>query len=1078
MESLDSSINLETRRMELRGVIRLAGEVIAQYWPMRTFVHHNPLHSLEYLPFEETVRRGKQFMGGNGYLPGHLYRDYLKSGRIQSSHLDAALKPLVHDKHLDIGSRTVTHGDVLRACLEEGLCTPVMEPLDDQLPDPANELIDRIAARLEPVLTFPDLRERIRTIAEGDQAALGRWLTLSHWCDDTLGTQIVQQINDQLIKWCEAYLDEGHATWTMPGREKGLYGAWKALAVHEWSPCGIVDSSKKISQLPEHPEDALLESLNALGIPTALRQDYLSLQLTALPGWAGFIKWRAEERDYPWQQAYPVGLVKFLAIRLWYARELVQQACREELGIEGRYDAVTAYIQTQPEEHYLRRQRVAGCLPALYAEEVDRLAHQKGDGWKTLLARYRAEVVPRQEAAARRGAAKKLLALARSLEIDATQFADCSPPNLKQMVDWMEAFPESDHGPVWLKAFEAGYQEQLLATLARAQAVSRSASQGPAENQAGRPLSQSVFCIDVRSEPFRRHLESTGAHETYGFAGFFAAFIRYRAWGKEHDTEQFPVIMRAKNEVREVPRSFLDHTLSKHASRTRMVHAGHTLLHDLKENVITPYVMVESLGWFYSLPIFGKTLLPLLYRRWTALLRRLFVPSLATTLTVDKLAPAETADMLAAEQQATVRHALQERTGVRSSRITPELVEALRQRALSGEDDPEPPLTQAATEAGLSSEVLTSFIAALRQHHGINQRASSRQKERITRTGFTLEEQAVTVETALRMMGLTKHFARLVLICGHGSTSDNNPFESALDCGACGGNQGNPNARVLATMANNQNVRERLSKIGLNIPSDTHFLAGQVDTTTDEVQLFDLEDAPPTHRIDIARLVEDLKKTTRLTNQERCTRFPDVATTLSVQGAASHVRGRSVDWSQIRPEWGLSGNSAFIVGPRDLTKALDLTGRVFLHSYNYREDPSNRLLDVILTGPQVVAQWINMEHYFSAVDNEVYGAGSKIYHNVVGRIGIMSGPWSDLRLGLARQTVMNGDVPYHEPMRLLTVVAAPRERIEKLIARHETLDQYYRNEWVHLVALEPEEGILYRYRPTGEWVRIDVVTGS
>ena len=1078
MESLDSSINIETRRMELRGMIRLAGEVIAQYWPMRTFVHHNPLHSLEYLPFEETVRRGKQFMGGNGYLSGHLYRHYLKAGRIQSTHLDAALKPLVHDKHFVIGSRRVTHGDVLRACLAEGICTPVVEPLDDQLPDPSNDLINRLAANLAAVPMFSDLDERIRSIAEGDQAALCRWLTLSHWCDDTLGTHIVQQINDQLIKWCEAYLDEGHATWAMPGREKGLYGAWKALAVHEWSPCGIVDSGKKISQLPEHPEDALLESLAALGIPAELRQDYLSLQLTALPGWAGFIKWRAEERDYPWQQAYPAGLVKFLAIRVWYARELVHQACRKELGIEGRYDAVTAYMQMHSEEYYMRRQRVAGRLPALYAEEVDRLAHQKDDGWKALLARYRVEVVPRQEAAARRGAARKLLALARSLNIDAAQFADCSPLDLKQVVDWMDAFPESDHGPVWLKAFEAGYQEQLLATLARAQAVSRSAPQAPTENQAERPLSQSVFCIDVRSEPFRRHLESTGAHETYGFAGFFAAFIRYRAWGKEHDTEQFPVIMRAKNEVREIPRSYLDHALSKHESRTRMVHAGHTLLHDLKENVITPYVMVESLGWFYSLPIFGKTLLPLLYRRWNVWLRGLFVPPLATTLTVDKLAPAETADVLAAEQQATVRHALQVRTSLRRSQITPELVEALRQRALIGEDDPGPPLTQAATGAGLSSEVLTSFIAALRQHHGINQRASSRQKERITRTGFTLEEQAVTVETALRMMGLTKHFARLVLICGHGSTSENNPFESALDCGACGGNEGNPNARVLATMANNQKVRERLAKNGLEIPSDTYFLAGQVNTTTDEVQLFDLEDTPPPHRTDIARLVEDLKKTTSLTNQERCTRFPDVAPTLSAQGAASHVQRRSVDWSQIRPEWGLSGNTAFIIGPRDLTKALDLTGRVFLHSYDYRGDPSNRLLEVILTGPQVVAQWINMEHYFSAVDNEVYGAGSKIYHNVVGRIGIMSGPWSDLRLGLAKQTVMNGDVPYHEPMRLLTVVAAPRERIEKLIARHETLEQYYRNEWVYLVALEPEEGIFYRYRPTGEWVRIDAVTGS
>ena len=1065
MEQVDRSIDIESRRMELRGVVRLAGEVIAQYWPMRTFVHHNPLHSLEYLPFEETVRRGKQSMGGNGYLPSLSYRDYLKSGRIQSRHLDDALKPLVHDKRVVIGSHTVTHGAVLRACLADGLCTPVVEPLDDQLPDPSKSLIDRLAARIESVITFPHLRERICTIAEGDEAALGRRFTLSHWCDDTLGTQIVRQINNQLIKWCEAFLDEGHAAWSMPEREQGLYGAWKALAAQEWSLFGIADSRRMIAQLPDHPEDALLESLDALGIPTDFRQDYLSLQLTALPGWAGFIKWRGEERDYPWQQAYPAGLVKFLAIRLWYARELVHKVCREELGIEGRYNAVIAYMRAHAEEYYLRRQRVAGRLPALYAEEVDRLAHQKGNGWSTVLDRYRTEVVPRQEAAARRGAARRLLALVRSLDIDPAQIAESAPGDLKQMVDWMDAFPESDHGPVWLKAFETSYQDRLLGQLrTRANEASR-----PAPT---RPYSQSVYCIDVRSEPFRRHLESVGPHETYGFAGFFAAFIRYRAWGKEHDTEQFPVIMRAKHEVREIPRSYLDHTVSKHEARAKWVHAGHTLLHDLKENVVTPYVMVESLGWFYSLPIFGKTLLPSLYRRWTAWLGCLFVPSIATTLTVDKLAPAETEELLAAEQLAVVRKALHERIGLRSSRMTPALVEGLRQRALTEQGDPDPPLVQEAERAGLTVETVNSFVEILRRQYALNARAASRHKERITRTGIALEEQILTVDTALRMMGLTKNFARLVLFCAHGSTSDNNPYESALDCGACGGNEGKPNARVLAMMANNQTVRERLTKTGIEIPSDTHFLAGQMDTTTDEVQLFDLEDVPPTHRVDLSRLQEDLKEAAERTSHERCARFPDVQEVLVGKRAEAHVRRRSIDWSQVRPEWGLSSNTAFLVGRRELSKGLDLGGRVFLHSYDYHEDPSNRLLEVLLTAPQVVAQWINMEHYFSAVDNEVYGSGSKIYHNVVGRIGIMSGPWSDLRLGLARQTVMNGDVPYHEPMRLLTIVEAPRERIEKLIARHEVLERYYHNEWVHLVALDPNDGVWYRYRPTGEWTPI------
>jgi uncharacterized protein YbcC (UPF0753/DUF2309 family) len=148
---------------------------------------------------------------------------------------------------------------------------------------------------------------------------------------------------------------------------------------------------------------------------------------------------------------------------------------------------------------------------------------------------------------------------------------------------------------------------------------------------------------------------------------------------------------------------------------------------------------------------------------------------------------------------------------------------------------------------------------------------------------------------------------------------------------------------------------------------------------------------------------------------------------------------------------------------------LVLDGRVFLHSYDYREDPDGRLLEVVMTGPQVVGQWINMEHYFSTVDQAVYGSGSKIYHNIVGRMGIMSGPQSDLRTGLAWQTVMNGPRPYHEAMRLLTVIEAPTVRIDRILQNQRHLQRLYDNEWLALIAVEPEEKLSYRYFPREGW---------
>lgn len=1069
----------ETERMRLRGLVRLAAEVIGNYWPMRNFISRNPLHGLEHLSFEEAVKQGEQILGANGYLSGAVYRDYLRSGRILPEQIDAALQPLACDKYVTTGGERVTRLAVLRACMLAGFGGPVFpdEAVVQAELDAASDrtFLEGLASHLGPALKPLDLRKQMRADAEAAQGALLRRVTPSSWCDQVLGTNITEQVNGEMIKWCGAFLDEGQAPWPMPGREKGFYLAWKSLAALEWSPCGIPLSRRKIAALPEEPEEALFESLTTLGIPHDAWQEYLSLHMAALPGWTGFIKWRSDETEYEWQQAYPADLIQYLAVRIWYVRELVEKACQEHLGIDGTVDAVSTYMQRHPQEYFLRRARIAGRLPADFSEQVDRLRESgtvsvgQKDAWEKLAERFAVEAGPLREQAVRHAAAMRLQALAKALAIDPALFLETPREDLKTLLDWIDGFPESEQGPIWLKALEAGYQEQLIEKL-KTNPSAQNAHEGVTQIPIlVRPQAQAVFCIDVRSEPFRRHLEAVGDYETFGFAGFFTVFIRYQALGDHHETDQYPVIMKAKNLVRELPRPYQSRLLSRHLSGTQLLHMGHELLYSLKENVITPYVMVESVGWFYSLPLIGKTLFANGYRNLTAWFRRLFAPPVATSLTIDKLSRKEVEEMLASEQRSIIRRALQQQFADRNLNLSLERLEFLRRRAM---DDIDPtPLVKGSTRSNaLSPEEESAFVEDLRARYQINRRWSFARMEKITRTGFTLQEQLFTVETALRMMGLTKNFARLVLFCGHGSASENNPFEAALDCGACGGNSGKPNARVLAAMANRPLVREGLAKNGIVIPPDTYFIAGEHNTTTDAVAFFDLEDLPQTHRMDLHRLMDDLEEAGLQTSRERCARFPEIESAPTPAQAAQEVERRSGDWSQVRPEWGLSGNAAFIIGGREMTRRVDLEGRVFLQSYDPREDPTGRLLEILMTGPQVVGQWINMEYYFSTVDNGIYGSGSKIYHNVVGRFGIMAGPQSDLRVGLPAQTVMKGERPYHEPMRMLSVIEAPQERISQIIRRHKVLQEYYHNDWVHLIALDPEDKTFYRYLPSREWV--------
>ena len=581
----------------------------------------------------------------------------------------------------------------------------------------------------------------------------------------------------------------------------------------------------------------------------------------------------------------------------------------------------------------------------------------------------------------------RLFHLAQCLELSPIEMHDLSLSDSRTLLVWLEAFPSDLHGPVWLEAYEDAFRVDIIRKLL--------AHREKAPQSDSRPRAQMVFCIDVRSESFRRHIEAQGPYETFGFAGFFGIPINHQAFDSEERSDLCPVLLSPKHAVTEIPRSGEEPALQKYSTGTRWNQLGHHLFHDLKRNPVGSLMVIDVLGLFFSLGLIGKTLILKPYHAITSWIARWFAFSVPTQISVST--PPKPMNLLDEEKSQAEENVL-----------------------------------------GLAQ-------------------------------GFSLSEQATFIENGLRAMGLTKNFGRLVVLCGHGSQTDNNPYFGALDCGACGGNPGDANARVFAAMANHIDVRRNLKEKGLNIPDDTWFLPAKHNTTTDRVIFYDVKELPPSHEKDLRLLSGDLEKAGAQQALERCHRIPRAPTTISPEKAFAHVEERSMDWASSRPEWGLAGNAAFLIGRRTLTKGLDLGGRVFLHSYDPLADPEGAILEKIMTAPLIVGEWINTGYYFSGVDPWHYGSGSKVIHNVVSGVGVMLGSQSDLQMGFPLQTVNNGDVHFHEPLRLLAIIEAVPSVISSIIQKHVILQQLFHNGWLNLVALDPTTLEFHRYNLDATW---------
>ncbi|HKK06690.1 MAG TPA: DUF2309 domain-containing protein [Gammaproteobacteria bacterium] len=547
--------------------------------------------------------------------------------------------------------------------------------------------------------------------------------------------------------------------------------------------------------------------------------------------------------------------------------------------------------------------------------------------------------------------------------------ASMRPPSAKR-----QAAAEIDR--IMLNAMEIGFQRSVIDGLTSA----------PASGPGTRPAAQAAFCIDVRSEVFRRSLETVAPSvQTAGFAGFFGIFIEHVPLGSSAGRSHVPVIFNPAYRICDrVKDGDAGAVVERRRNRIGLAKAWK----GFKFSASSCFSFVEAAGLTYGLKLLTDSF------GWT------------------RPVPAPHTQGLAKQDV---------------ERIGPTLAAA--------------PACAHGDDAGIPE-------------------------------GDRLDH----AERILRAMSMTGNFARLVLLAGHGSTTVNNPHATGLDCGACAGQTGEASARVVAALMNDPVVRRGLAERGIEVPADTWFLAGLHDTTTDEVRLFDTDEVPAELAPDLAQLRQWLEQAGDLARMERSALLGTAG--LPDDAVAADVHRRSRDWSQVRPEWALANNAAFIAAPRARTAGMDLGGRAFLHDYDWRKDEGFSILELIMTAPMVVANWINMQYYGSVVDNRRFGSGNKVLHNVTGgAIGVLEGNGGDLRVGLPLQSLHDGKRWVHEPLRLSVFIEAPQDAMDDVIARHELVRQLVENGWLHLFAIG-EDGGVYRRLSAGVWERSDSIEAA
>lgn len=715
--------------------------------------------------------------------------------------------------------------------------------------------------------------------------------------DRRWGTDLADRVDAAVTAWavraCDAH-----------GPAGGTWRSWREQDLEARAVRSLTDGVDRrwLAGLPDDPVDVLAEALHAASVRPEHRVDELRGQLCRLRGWAGYARW-CEAWAPPDHDGPRLGLVDLVAVRLALEVAAVRAASRDR-GVPAPPPSAPPVLDELVDE---RAFAVAGDLGTHDAVSIARIA--------------------------------EALVTVRLVERPGLALAGLERALAARLLDGIDGTgPATVLGPVYADTVPVRHR-RATPHLA---------------DPAADALARVVCCIDVRSEPLRRHLEALGPYETSGFAGFFGVAARVREAGWPRPEPRCPVLVDPGLAARPVPAPGAAGPERILAARTR-AGAGRAGLDAAHHGGASPFVLAEVAGWWSGVRAVGRVLRPRP--------RRPAAPDGALALEVPGADGAEATERLVA------------------------------------------------TAAGI-----------------------------------------------VRALGLHRGTPPLVVLCGHTSQSRGNAHATALECGACGGAPGATSARLAASLLDDPEVRRGLAAEGLALSEDTWFVPAVHDTVTDRVTLLDRDAVPPGHRELLAALDADLARAGAAVAEERLAGLP----------GSRRAGDRGGDPAQVRPEWGLAGCAAVVVGPRSLTRSLDLGGRAFLHCYDTEADPDGRTLEAVLTAPLVVAHWISSQYLFSSLDPEVFGAGDKLLHNPVGGVGVVTGTGGDLRVGLPRQSVALDGRRVHEPLRLLAVVDAPLDRVDAVVARAEAVRTLVEGSWVRLVARGPDGS--WRWRsPSGGW---------